>query len=537
MSKLNSGGLNFNDEPPSIDVPPIPLAPSLSQTQAIKLLNEWGSRGFFRDKNLGNSIHIEAIESTPCFTFHAKTQYEHRSVETLSQPYYGEKLDNKGTPPDMRQITVEKPSWSFENTFTDVIIPHTDKVSTCNTCYGNCRVICLSCGGCGEKNCSNCSGSGRVSCGSCGGGGSYSRTTYETINACGDQPSRQEMKIENFSCDSCRGSGKRICNTCNGSGRLTCSLCGGCGEVNCETCQAQGRVKTYEMLHVLFEYQERSQTIGAMEIPNNKLSKVTGNQVLNKREDRITTLAEISDKKLAKHALEFLSQFETSKNSIILYQHFEIDEIPVFKVSYKKHSNSKEKSLWMYGNEYEVYFEGTWNITPEIKKGVLVSLAVLSTTVGIGGAYFFNRHTDFSPVTESSTTTINASPVTEDSTATTNDTCEVLQIEKRRLALGIDQRRYTSEVKARFRKQYPALASALDAENKDLTSDMADWCTIAHAWLKEQEKQQVSPEELQSKPRKSSGVIESPTRVCSMILKEKLDKKTGKLEKTNPCAD
>jgi hypothetical protein len=510
---------------------------SLSQTQAIKILNEWGSRGFFRDKNLGNSIHIEAIESTPCFTFHAQTQYEHRSVETLSQPYYGEQLDDKGTPPDMYEITVEKPSLSFENSSTDVIIPHTDKVSTCTTCYGNCRVICSSCSGCGENNCSNCSG-GRVSCGNCGGGGYYSRTTYQTIYN-DDQTSRQESKTESFSCDYCRGSGWRICRTCNGSGRLTCSWCGGYGEANCETCQAQGRVKTYEMLHVLFEYQELSQTIGAMEIPNNKLSKVTGTQILNKRGDRITTLAELSDKKLANHALEFLSQFDTS-NSIICYQHFEIDEIPVFKVSYKKQSNSKEKSLWMYGNEYEVYFEGMIDITPEVKKRVLVALtyiALVSFIAGSVGAYFFKRHTDFSPVAESSTTTINASSATEDSTATTNDTCEVLQIEKRRLALGIDQRRYTSEVKAHFRKQYPALASALDAENKDLTSDMADWCTIAHAWLKEQEKQQVSPEELQNKPTTNSGVIESSTPVCSMILQEKLNKKTGKMEKTNPCAD
>jgi spore coat protein CotF len=161
--------------------------------------------------------------------------------------------------------------------------------------------------------------------------------------------------------------------------------------MNCRTCQAQGRVRKYKILYVLFDYQDHSQIIGAIEIPNNKLSNVTGEKVLNKMDSRITTLDELSDKRLAKHALEFLSQYNTS-NSIILYQNFEIDETPVFKVSYKKHSNSKTKFLWIYGNEHEVYFDGEWSITANTKKMLFVAIAIIALSViGIGGAYFFNK--------------------------------------------------------------------------------------------------------------------------------------------------
>ncbi|MCG6137091.1 MAG: hypothetical protein MET45_21070 [Nostoc sp. LLA-1] len=490
---------------------------SLSQAQAIKILNDWGSKSFFRARKLGNSIHIEAIESTPCFTFRAKTQYEHRSVKTLIKPYYGEKLDNQGTPPDMWDITVDKPSYHFGNYVSDVIIPHTDKVSTCQTCGGNCKVSCWSCRGSGENCCSSCSG-GRQLCVSCTGSGLTSRTVYETVYGYDNEPPRQEMKVENISCYSCNGLGTTSCFTCNGSGRLQCSSCGGYGEVNCETCQAEGRVKEYEMLHVLFEYQDHSQIIGAIEIPNNKLSNVTGEKVLNKRDYRITTVHELSDKKLAKHALEFLSQFDTS-NALILYQNFEIDEIPVFKVSYKKHSNSKTKFLWIYGDEHEVYFDGEWSITPNTKKVGFVAIAVAAfSVIGIGGAYFFNKQPDPSY----------SSLATEESLVLANAFCDNLQLQERRLALGIN---YSDSVDSRFRQQYSDAPSSLDKTNEAHAPYLRGWCHIADAWLTEQEKQVSS----KAPKKKLEPSDESPTGVCSMIVQEKLNKKTGEIERTTPC--
>ncbi|MBE9082863.1 hypothetical protein IQ278_12135 [Tolypothrix sp. LEGE 11397] len=482
---------------------------SLSRDEAIKILNTWGSKGFFRTRNLESS-HIEAIEHTPCFTFRAKTQYERRSVETLSKPYYGERLDNKGTPPDMWDITVEKPSGYFGNTFTDVIIPHTDQVSPCHTCHGNCKISCSGCAGRGRQRCS-CNG-GRLPC-SCA-GGQVAQIEWETVYDHHGYATSVSKTVYQM-CSACGGAGSRPCNNCGGCGEITCSWCRGYGDVTCETCQARGKVKTYRMLHVRFEYRDHSQIIGAMEIPDTKIVKVTGKKILNKRDNRITTVHELSDKKLAKHALEFFSQCNTS-NALILYQHFEIDEIPVFKVSYKKHSNSKTKFLWIYGNEHEIYSDGEWNISPNTKKVGFVATGVAAfSVIGIVGAYFFNRPPD-SP------------QATEESLVSANAFCDNLQLKERRLALGIN---YSDSVDSRFRQQYSDAPSSLDKTNEAHAPYLKGWCHIADEWLTEQEKQVSS----KAPKKKLETSDESPTGVCSMIVQGKLNKKTGEIERTSPC--
>jgi WD40 repeat protein len=163
---------------------------------------------------------------------------------------------------------------------------------------------------------------------------------------------------------------------------VVCVSCNGDGDLRCETCDEQGKVREYKLLNVVFEYQSNSETIGALEIPDEKLQQVAGVEIFQTEEDTITSLHGINDPRLTNHALEFLAQFNPS-SSIMLYQELTITRIPVFKVAYKKHFAGKQKVLWIYGNEHQVYFEGQSSFSRkaskrEVATGSFKSLALLT---------------------------------------------------------------------------------------------------------------------------------------------------------------
>lgn len=448
---------------------------SLSPVDAIAILNDWGSRGLFRGKNFGTSIHLQSIEPTPCYHFCGCTQYERRSVRRAISPYYGGKIDDTGTPPSMWDMTVERPRHEFVNTSKNIPVPHTERLLTCEECRGNRRIECALCEGSGQEPCRQCHG-GRISCNGCGGSGSVQGQVTEYVYNYQTNSSDMETRYVMHSCNSCGGCGSFSCNNCNGSGCVVCALCDGDGDLRCETCDEQGKVREYKLLNVVFEYQSNSETIGALEIPDEKLKQVAGIEIFQKEEDTITSLDGINDPRLTNHAREFLSQF-TPSSSIMLYQELTITKIPVFKVAYKKHFAGKQKVLWIYGNQHQVYFDGQWEAPKNLKKVAMVALALSAAGVaGAGGFALLNQRgteTTYDPPS--------------DTMAEAASYCNGFHIEDRRIALNFREQTLNSAVDAQFHQKYPDFTDGIDTANDAHAPYRRGWCDIADAWLKERE--------------------------------------------------
>jgi hypothetical protein len=458
---------------------------SLSPVDAIAILNDWGSRGLFRGKNFGTSIHLQSIEPTPCYHFCGCTQYERRSVRRAISPYYGGEIDDTGTPPSMWDMTVERPRHEFVNTSKNIPVPHTERLLTCEQCKGNRRIECALCEGSGEEPCRQCHG-GRISCNGCGGSGSVQGQVTDYVYNPQTNSSDMVTRYVMHSCNSCGGYGSFSCNNCNGSGLVVCALCHGDGDLKCETCDEQGKVREYKLLNVVFEYQKNSETIGALEIPDEKLQQVAGVKIFQKEEDTITALDGINDPRLTNHALEFLSQF-TPSSSIMLYQELTITKIPVFKVVYKKHFAGKQKVLWIYGNEHQVYFEGqNKNPLPRPLKigagfGKIAIPLFLVGALGIGGSGFY-LYDDWSKKTLQAV----------------DDHCEPYNLSKRMVALKIDYFKYFFFVSEQFKAQYPSKYLNLLDPTKAEYSKI--FCDIADQWLAVKEGKTIPKDRLKLVP-------------------------------------
>lgn len=443
-------------------------ADTLSSEEVIAILNDWGSHGLFRGKNFGTSIHLQSIEPTPCYELCGCTQYERRSVRRAISPYYGGRIDDKGTPPSMWDIKVERPRYEFVNTSQNIPVPHTERLLTCEECRGNRRIECALCEGSGEEACRQCY-RGRISCNDCWGSGSVQGQVTDYVYNYETNNTDMVIRYVTHFCNSCGGTGSFSCHNCNGSGVVVCVSCNGDGDLRCETCDEQGKVREYKLLNVVFEYQSNSETIGALEIPDEKLQQVAGVEIFQREEDTITSLNGINDPQLINHALEFLAQF-TPSSSIMLYQELTITKIPVFKVAYKKHFAGKQKVLWIYGNEHEVYFEGQkknplprlLNIGAGFGKSALPLFLV--GTLGIGGSGFYLYD-------EWSKKTLQA----------VDEYCETHNLNKRRLALKIDYFEYHYFVMEQFKAQYPAID--LHLLNPTQAEYSKIYCDIADQWL------------------------------------------------------
>jgi hypothetical protein len=68
-----------------------PHEESLSHDDAIQILNEWGSRGFFRNKKFGTSIHLQSIQTQQVFPIWAKDEGINRRIRIL-QSLWGNKF-------------------------------------------------------------------------------------------------------------------------------------------------------------------------------------------------------------------------------------------------------------------------------------------------------------------------------------------------------------------------------------------------------------------------------------------------------------
>lgn len=297
-------------------------ATQLSGAQIREVVNKWSLKGFFRIKGMGNKIEIQHISPFACHVARLKTQYEYRSIKLDYIPYSGGPVDDKGLPPRMWDIKVERPT-DFRRAKEKRVIPHTERVERCGGCGGSGRITCSGCGGTSQVSCSSCGGGGRVW---------VSKINYD----------RNVSELVSETCYGCGGSGRTHCYSCS-SGYVTCSQCGG-----------HGRIKIYDLLTVQFDFKELSHVANTTKISDRRISKAVGDVVADVRESLIGRCP------LRAHEIEqpvnaLLTQANSVKHgeSQILFQHLVIRRVNTYEVSYK-YRDKVRRPLWVYGNE-QVY--------------------------------------------------------------------------------------------------------------------------------------------------------------------------------------
>lgn len=335
-----------------------PLELLRSKEKVQEALNRWSQEGFFRLKGLGDRIRIEKIVSCSAYTIMLKTQYEERIVTRGIEPYYGGEVDDTGIPPDPYSIVIAPPA-NFEKRDEEIRIPHTEGVETCSECSGS-----------GHTRCNFCFGSGQTTCSWCGGSGSRSQSrTVTTTNSDGTTSSSTEWYQESCSCFG----GKVSCGSCMGSGQHTCSRC-----------QGQGRIRSFDLLTALFRFIKLEDVLDATDMPDALLGKVSGEVLIDEREERLSKSARVSDE-VDVRANRLLSKSQNIPNTRIVlhFQRLHIEQVGIYEATYR-YKEHPEQRLWVYGAEGKVYAPNapkSWGRILLFALGVLALLGVIGYLV------------------------------------------------------------------------------------------------------------------------------------------------------------
>lgn len=417
---------------------------SLSQEEAVEILNKWGDDGFFRLNQFGNLISIEQITPFTCVTSSVQTQYEDRDIETRFEPYSGGTVDS-GRPPDAWDIKIPALT-DFTKAKNEYAVPQGERVETCTNCSGRGEQGCSPCSGSGKTTCFYCSGSGQTNCTSCGGSGykTESRSKNESYYDYSRNTTEWRTVYENVqvNCYSCTF-GKVHCYSCT-FGKVTCSSCGGRGIVTCGTCSGYGQVKFYKVLVVKHSHKVQRAIINHSDVTDKKLFKTSGEVIVDAMQARIrqaslllkddkklssefvqvTDLAKIStadcpscgaaltlpnqeaapickdpwhDKQNAEEkdlismvslkdeavsSIEGLIKLTDEKAGEILFQRLLVQGIDTYKIEYKR-GGKPGKPIWIYGKEKKIFTTGTPPLN-WLKVVVVGLLAVVVLAVLIG---------------------------------------------------------------------------------------------------------------------------------------------------------
>lgn len=333
-----------------------------SRDEVSAALNQWGRARVFRAKGVGNRIHICELKGHPCRVVGLQTHYERRSETTVKEPYGGGLLDDCGRRPGMWELPVQKPEPFVEGLYEQVV-PHTDKVEACSRC-----------GGRGRINCEHCLGRKYTPCPNCGGGGSVTqgRTVYGSEWRDGHMETTCKTEYVQVSC-----------SMCGGVGRRTCPQCGGCGDRKCPTCSGYGKLKSYQVLTVVFAVEGLKSVVESPEAVKVAVTKVTGEVTYQQEKEAIASVLDIGGE-LYGYATALLEQAKKGGGKV-LRQRLEVQAIPVTEVLYRGWFGGRQ-SLWIYGSEKAVLGDwwlltNWWAVTGAAVIGVGAA-ALLWTMVG-----------------------------------------------------------------------------------------------------------------------------------------------------------
>ena len=334
----------------------------LSADDVRRIVNRWCDRGFFRVKGLGDKIFIEDIIPHCSYVLSVSSQYEERSVSRGSAPYHGGPVDNDGTPPGPWDIPVRRPT-DFTDRTEKIPVPHTERISTCQDCGGDGRINCSPCQGWGKINCTSCQGKG------------FRETTRHTPatdqfgQPTTDQFGRPVMRTETV---------RENCPFCHGMGKVTCTTCNGCGKVTCGTCDGSGKVKLFDLLTVKVRTAELSDMLDATGMPQHLIGQAVGRVLVHERGERLEQVPSVTpDVDSRARMLLEKSRAVNPDQARLLFQELRIEQVGIQEVVYR-YGNSPNKSLWIYGENQDVYAPGAptawWKILLLI--GIVVTVCV-----------------------------------------------------------------------------------------------------------------------------------------------------------------
>lgn len=283
-------------------------ATNVEEERIRHLANLWSLGNWQLARDLGTYMDIISWSEDEVWEVSIQTRWETRNMETISEPYTGKPL---GKPKPLL------PVWDYELPVVNglrapesrVQVEGLDQELSCVACNSTGRLLCATCTGRGWIICPDCKGRTKIRCTTCRGRGYVSdwtgtkkkpffqRQADEFTNAVNTKVSdvfegirEKGMPIPNpmdvdpaskgptVPCPDCVngevectcGTGKRVCTNCKGAKTELCSHCSGTGKV----------VRHYEIVR-RFELREQHQIVGSNVIPEQRLTKATGDLVYN----------------------------------------------------------------------------------------------------------------------------------------------------------------------------------------------------------------------------------------------------------------
>jgi hypothetical protein len=302
-------------------------AASLGEEPAREIINRWSVHGFFRLKNMGDKIFIDAIAPGAAYTIRLQTHYEQRKVKHAQAPFRGGPVDDSGRPPDPWDVDVRRPA-PFQERTEKVPIPHTERVQMCPGCAGEGRVSCPACNGQGRRACPYCMGTGYVE-----------QPVFDSGGGPQGAPAAPRMMRQPCTC---------------GGGLVRCGQCGGNGILTCPDCAGSGKVKTFDQLIVRFQAATQGEVLDVTPVPDPWLGTLSGQKLVEQRARRIEQFDPVTPE-VDQKARDLLakSQAVEEDRTRILLQVLEIQRIPLHEVRYKY--AGVERRLWICGSEQALY--------------------------------------------------------------------------------------------------------------------------------------------------------------------------------------
>ncbi len=283
-------------------------AASAEEDRIRRLANTWSLGNWQLARELGTFMELVSWTDDEIWEVTVQTRWETRSLETVAEPYAGRTV-SKAEP--------VLPIWDYQlPPITGLNAPESrmrlngqDEVFACTACNSTGRLLCAGCNGRGWIVCPDCKGRTRIRCSTCRGRGyiadwqgekkksffqkradNLSNSVNEKVSDLFEGIRQQGLPINNpvdadpagkgptVPCPDCVngevdctcGTGKRVCTSCQGSKTELCMHCNGTGKV----------VRHREVVR-RFAFNSRSQLIGATAIPEQRLTKATGDLVYN----------------------------------------------------------------------------------------------------------------------------------------------------------------------------------------------------------------------------------------------------------------
>lgn len=324
-------GITLTVPPTSVSATQIPEMAEANEkaSQTLKITEDEARDSLLRLVNMkmcwgsgaARKMSLEKIIATNAFHYILDTYTEKRSTSYTSIPFeIGHDIDGPecGTAPLPWEIECDY-TCAFKDERHDIIVPHTDFVTTCYSCSGT-----------GKNTCRSCNGQGRRICIACGGLG-----TYGLYDANG-----------NYRTYPCIG--------CGGTGRVFCFSCSGTGMVTCTTCDGHRNIKQFIQLTVCFTNHLSEYIVEHTGLPSDLIKNVQGDVIFEQSHSRVSPIADFLEAEVNVQSPRFVEEHATTwKSERILQQRHRIRSVPVHECYF----DFKEKSgrFWVFGQECEVY--------------------------------------------------------------------------------------------------------------------------------------------------------------------------------------